>query len=78
VWCHGSGAVSGGYAPDLRASPIPLSLEAFKAVVVGGAKVPNGMPKFADLRDEDLKAIQNFLRQQAEVTTKAAEKADAK
>ena len=37
VWCHGSGAVSGGYAPDLRASPIPLSLDAFRAVVVGGA-----------------------------------------
>ena len=79
VWCHGSGVVSGGYAPDLRASPIPLTLAAFKAVVVGGAKVqPYGMPKFADLRDEDLLALQHFVRQQAEVSAKAAEKASAK
>lgn len=76
VWCHGSGAVSGGYAPDLRASPIPLSFDAFKAVVVGGAKVqPYGMPKFSDLQAEDLKALQHFIRQQAAVGTKAAAKA---
>ena len=36
------------------------------------------MPKFADLRDEDLVALQNFVRQQAEVGAKAAEKAEAK
>ncbi|TDU31722.1 quinohemoprotein ethanol dehydrogenase [Panacagrimonas perspica] len=78
VWCHGSGAVSGGYAPDLRASPIPLSFDAFKAVVVGGAKVqPYGMPKFSDLRDEDLNALQNFIRQRAEIGTKETDKAAA-
>lgn len=76
VWCHGSGAVSGGYAPDLRASPIPLSIDAFKAVVVDGAKVqPYGMPKFSDLQAEDLKALQHFIRQQAAVGTKTAAEA---
>ncbi len=75
VWCHGSGAVSGGYGPDLRASPIPLVFEAFKTVVVGGAKVRRGMPKFADFSDEELKAVQHFLRQQAEVGSKSAEAA---
>ncbi|WP_420466607.1 PQQ-dependent dehydrogenase, methanol/ethanol family [Panacagrimonas sp.] len=79
VWCHGSGAVSGGYGPDLRASPVPLSFDAFKAVVVGGAKVlPYGMPKFADLRDDELKSLQHYLRQQAEAGAKAAQAAAAK
>jgi quinohemoprotein ethanol dehydrogenase len=65
VICHGAGAVSGGYAPDLRASPIFLSLEALKAVVQDGAKRPNGMPRYADLNDADLKSLQHFVRQQA-------------
>ena len=65
--------------PNLQYHVQPLSLDAFRAVVVGGAKVqPFGMPKFADLRDEDLVALQNFVRQQAEVGAKAAEKAEAK
>ena len=43
-WCHGGGMVSGGPTPDLRESPIPLSRDAFKEVVVNGARlsrVPN-------------------------------------
>ncbi len=31
--CHGSGVVAGGYAPDLRASAVPLSETTFKAIV---------------------------------------------
>src|SRR5690606_19430499 len=37
VLCHGAGVVSGGYAPDLRASTIPLYEDAF-ADVLGGSR----------------------------------------
>jgi quinohemoprotein ethanol dehydrogenase len=33
AFCHGAGSVSGGYAPDLRASPFVLDEAAFKEVV---------------------------------------------
>ena len=65
MMCHGSGAVSGGYAPDLRASPIPLSEAAFKEVVVNGALLNNGMPKFNDLSDQQLKSLRHFIRHKA-------------
>src|SRR3546814_16068769 len=32
VICHGVSAVAGGYAPDLRASQVPLSTAAFTAI----------------------------------------------
>ena len=38
--------VAGGPAPDLRESTIALARDAFKAVVVDGAKLANGMPRF--------------------------------
>ncbi|MCC2656126.1 MAG: alcohol dehydrogenase [Panacagrimonas sp.] len=69
VICHGAGAVSGGYAPDLRASPIFASPDALKSVVVGGLKVPNGMPRYTDMTDADLNALQHYVRQQAAVVT---------
>ncbi len=65
MMCHGSGAVSGGYAPDLRASPIPLSEAAFKDVVVNGALLNNGMPKFNDLNDQQLESLRHFIRHKA-------------
>ncbi len=65
--CHGSGLFSGGMAPDLRASPIPLDFNSFKAVVREGAKTGMGMPKFPDLTDSTLMAIQHFIRREAHV-----------
>jgi quinohemoprotein ethanol dehydrogenase len=65
VLCHGAGAVAGGYAPDLRASPVFASPEALKSVVVGGLKIPNGMPRYSEMTDADLTAIQHYVRQQA-------------
>ncbi len=63
--CHGLGAVSGGSAPDLRASPIPLDGNAFTQVVRNGILVSRGMPRFAELSDDDLQSIQHYLRQRA-------------
>ena len=65
MMCHGSGAVSGGYAPDLRASPIPLSEQTFKDVVVNGALLQNGMPKFDQITDQQLTSLRHFIRHKA-------------
>ena len=67
MMCHGSGAVSGGYAPDLRASPLPLSPAAFKRVVVDGALRHNGMPDFAEFTDKQLASLRHFIRRAAGV-----------
>ena len=66
--CHGWGMYSGGNAPDLRASIIPLELEAFKEIVQGGARVDKGMPAFPEITDEELKALQHYIRRRAKET----------
>src|SRR3546814_7616421 len=55
--CHGLEAVGGGGAPDLRASAIVPSQEAFEQIGRGGNLVANGMPRFHELTDEQLDAI---------------------
>ena len=78
--CHGGGAVSGGYAPDLRASPIPLNAQAFKDVVVHGQRRALGMPDFKRLDDHQLATLRHFIRRQAGVpqVLHVSEKTDAK
>jgi quinohemoprotein ethanol dehydrogenase len=71
--CHGSNVEAKGMAPDLRASPIVLSQEAFTKVVRGGAKSSMGMPVFKELSDEDLTAIRHFIRQKARETKSISE-----
>jgi quinohemoprotein ethanol dehydrogenase len=63
--CHGFDAVSSGFAPDLRASPIPISNEAFSRVVKQGALQTQGMPVFAELSAEQLGDLRAYLRAQA-------------
>ncbi|HQR03614.1 MAG: PQQ-dependent dehydrogenase, methanol/ethanol family [Proteobacteria bacterium] len=65
VTCHGIGAVAGGYAPDLRASPIPLSSEAFDQIVRKGGLLDKGMPRFDEFSDDDLESLRNYLRARA-------------
>jgi quinohemoprotein ethanol dehydrogenase len=59
------GVVAGGIAPDLRASPVPLSPEAFTHIVRDGSLAARGMPRFAELSDEQLDSLRHFLRQKA-------------
>jgi quinohemoprotein ethanol dehydrogenase len=63
--CHGFDAVSAGFAPDLRASGVPLSAEAFSRVVKKGALVQRGMPVFGEFSDEQIEDLRAYLRSQA-------------
>jgi quinohemoprotein ethanol dehydrogenase len=63
-WCHGVGAIAGGAAPDLRASPVPLNPAAFATAVRGGIEA-RGMPRFEELSDADLDGLRHFLRARA-------------
>ena len=63
--CHGGVAIAAGMAPDLRASGVILSADAFEQVVRGGTLKSRGMPPFADFSDADLNSIRHYIRQQA-------------
>ena len=77
VTCHGGGAIAGGYAPDLRASPIPLYLDGLREVVVTGVRKQAGMPAFHELTDSDLTAIQHYIRRQANKTKQVAARSNS-
>ena len=66
--CHGGGAVAAGMAPDLRASAIVLSEEAFASVVRDGVRASRGMPEYADLTDRQLLALRHYIRYSAGVS----------
>jgi quinohemoprotein ethanol dehydrogenase len=63
--CHGMGAIAGGNAPDLRASAITYSAEAFREVVEGGALVPAGMPQFSELTAAQIEDARHYVRAEA-------------
>lgn len=63
--CHGPRAIAAGNAPDLRASAIPLHAETFADIVRNGTRIAQGMPRFAQISDQELTAIQHFLRAEA-------------
>jgi quinohemoprotein ethanol dehydrogenase len=66
--CHGVNAVSGGFAPDLRRSPVPLSPPAFSDVVRDGALVPKGMPRFEELSNQDLEDLRYYIRHRMQLS----------
>jgi quinohemoprotein ethanol dehydrogenase len=70
--CHGAGLMSGGTAPDLRKSAIPLSNDAVTAVLHDGALVPRGMPRYEELAPAQIEGLQHYIRQQARVALAAA------
>jgi quinohemoprotein ethanol dehydrogenase len=72
AFCHGPDAISGGLAPDLRASPVVLTKEAFADVLRSGSRRPFGMPSYQNLSDAQLEALRHFIRAQAEGKTGAA------
>lgn len=66
--CHGGGMFGGGMAPDLRASAVALDKAAFTSVVRDGSKINMGMPSYPDISDQELEALQHFIRLRAKET----------
>ena len=63
--CHGAKGLSGGAAPDLLRSPVPLDLPSFIQIVKAGPLVTRGMPAFAEVPDQSVAAIAHYLRRRA-------------
>lgn len=63
--CHGPSVVSGGMAPDLRASYMLASAEIFASVVRDGSRAVGGMPAYPDMTDTMLDALRHYIRSAA-------------
>lgn len=64
--CHGKAAVAtGGPAPDLRESPIPLDADAFYTVLHDGALIEKGMPRFGLFGKPVIEGLRQFVRAQS-------------
>jgi quinohemoprotein ethanol dehydrogenase len=72
--CHGLAGVAGGFAPDLRASPVGLSADAFRQVVREGSLELAGMPKFGELGVDEVEALRHYLRRRARESLQAEAK----
>lgn len=59
---------SGGMAPDLKASAVPLDKAAFASVVRDGQRTQMGMPAFPQLTEEQLEGLRHFIRMRAHET----------
>ena len=63
--CHGTNA-SGRYLPDLKTSPMILSPETFKSVVIDGARTAKGMVSFSRFMTADqAEAIRAYILSEA-------------
>jgi quinohemoprotein ethanol dehydrogenase len=72
--CHGQQTLAiRGAIPDLRRSPIPTNFEALKQVVLRGALVSQGMPKF-ELTESELEQIRAYIIQQSWATYDAQQR----
>lgn len=64
--CHGSAAISGGGAPDLRAAASPTNPAVFRTIIRTGILVPRGMPKYPEFSDQQIEAIRQYVRHRAQ------------
>ncbi|CAN5155383.1 PQQ-dependent methanol/ethanol family dehydrogenase [soil metagenome] len=79
--CHGSNAISGGAAPHLLQSAVPLDIATFRGVLHDGILQERGMPRFEELTDAEITSLQNYFRQRARevlAANKVATKTPAK
>ena len=61
--CHGLGLrAAGGPAPDLRESPVALHEESFRAVLLDGALMSRGMPRYADYDATQIRQLHAYIR----------------
>jgi len=64
-YCHGTDALSGGMAPDLRASPLAADRKMLGKVVLEGVLQLKGMPRYPDFSDEDVDDLYHYIRWRA-------------
>ena len=60
---------AGSGAPDLRESFANTDYSYFRAVVADGVLLPNGMPQFKDLDEDELMAVHEYMRQQTRLAS---------
>lgn len=66
TYCHGDQAFSSGLIPNLQFSPITPHTDAWKSIVLGGAKASLGMPNFGKVLDADTaEAIRAYVISEA-------------
>jgi quinohemoprotein ethanol dehydrogenase len=64
--CHGVGLhATGTPGPDLRESGIALNLESLSALLKSGPLMEQGMPRFENLTDEQIRDIYAYIRAKA-------------
>jgi quinohemoprotein ethanol dehydrogenase len=71
LMCHGRSGNAAGDAPDLRASAVITSEEAFEAIVAEGTLVAHGMPRFDDMSKETREDIRQYVRSLADAARQA-------
>ncbi|WP_254535993.1 outer membrane protein assembly factor BamB family protein [Sphingopyxis terrae] len=71
VACHGSGAISGGIAPDLRYSGTIADQTAWNSVVIDGVLSDQGMISFKEnFTPKEIEAIRAYVIARAQVAAK--------
>jgi quinohemoprotein ethanol dehydrogenase len=66
--CHGVGLqATGTPGPDLRESAVALDLASFGQLLKSGALIEQGMPRFQNLTDEQIRQLHAYIRAQARV-----------
>jgi mono/diheme cytochrome c family protein len=69
--CHGAGAIAGA-VPDLRTSAALQTADAWRDMVLGGERIPLGMPNFDEsLTPETLELVRAYVARQAEIAYRA-------
>lgn len=63
--CHGTNALSGGGAPDLRASPLAADPAQLQRIVLEGLLSALGMPRYSDFKPADVESIYHYIRLKA-------------
>ena len=76
--CHGGAVTAGGYTPDLRASPITLSADAFRSIVQQGTLETRGMPKFDELSNAEVEQVRMHVRKVARDSLARAKTTEAR
>lgn len=72
VACHGSGAVSGGIAPDLRYSATIADKATWESIIIDGALSDQGMISFKDnYTPQEVEAMRAYVIDRAQVEAKA-------